>query len=214
MFRFDEHWSKVYPSLVSYKAKIDQQMEPRVPTSEVDWVKEGQNYDLIQKWLEKCNQDGEKIINTRNNILHGAHLVDFFQVFDDTCEEYFSKQEWIGALQGEEQPDAKQVPDWKECIMEDEFTLKENLMYYSMQLEIPEGSKVHVWGDIHGSVHSLLKTCQPLVEGDSWKLKEDNTYFIFLGDYMDRGPYSIVIFPIVGNHLPIFISENRRPFML
>lgn len=56
-------------------------------------------------------------------------------------------------------------------------------------------------GDIHSSLHSLydiINDNRDKFEGDTMKLKPDN-YIIFLGDLIDRGPYSMEILLFVFN---------------
>ncbi len=91
---------------------------------------------------------------------------------------------------------------------------------------IPAGSKVCFMGDIHGSLHSLLRNLKRLqlldFLGDDFKLKEGN-YMVFLGDYVDRGTYGIEVLYLLmclklanwdkvillrGNHELVSINED------
>eukprot|EP00742_Colponemidia_sp_Colp-10_P000623 GILJ01000681.1.p1 GENE.GILJ01000681.1~~GILJ01000681.1.p1 ORF type:complete len:1333 (-),score=203.54 GILJ01000681.1:399-4319(-) len=49
--------------------------------------------------------------------------------------------------------------------------------------------KLHMWGDIHGSIHSLLRTLQQIGVRDDWTLENSRDVLVFLGDYVDRGDY-------------------------
>ena len=80
-----------------------------------------------------------------------------------------------------------------------------------------KNAKIIIIGDFHSSLHSLyeiLKNTRDHFQGDTMKLNE-NSYIFFLGDVVDRGPYSIEllyfifilkiinfdkIFIIAGNH--------------
>lgn len=61
---------------------------------------------------------------------------------------------------------------------------------------LPVESKLTLWGDIHGSVHSLCRTISNFLDS-SWKIVDPCRYLVFLGDYVDRGPYSIEVLFII-----------------
>ncbi len=78
------------------------------------------------------------------------------------------------------------------------FPLKEagkNFIFkpYAQRLIVPPGSTVIFFGDLHGSVHSLVRTLLKLhrdgIISDTFKIQWANTYMVFLGDYVDRGIY-------------------------
>jgi len=48
-----------------------------------------------------------------------------------------------------------------------------------------------MWGDIHGSAHSLCRTVLGFLEEDSWRIKDSYQHLVFLGDFVDRGAYSL-----------------------
>ena len=67
---------------------------------------------------------------------------------------------------------------------------------FTQKVKIPPGSKVIFHGDLHGDIRSLVSTLDWLNENgfmDGFKLKESNTYFVFLGDYVDRGSYGVEV---------------------
>src|SRR3989339_85808 len=85
---------------------------------------------------------------------------------------------------------------------------------------------IYIQGDIHGSLHSLLRNLDRLKDkgllNDAFKVRKD-VYLFFLGDYSDRGRYSIEvlytlarlkenspenIFLIRGNHEDIEMGER------
>jgi hypothetical protein len=65
---------------------------------------------------------------------------------------------------------------------------------FVQKINIPIGSKICFMGDIHGSLHSLLRNIWRLVVldyiDDNFKLRDENSYMVFLGDYGDRGRWS------------------------
>jgi hypothetical protein len=67
--------------------------------------------------------------------------------------------------------------------------------------KINQYSKVCIIGDIHGSVHSLLRNLWRLKAlkyiDSNLKITDNNAYFVFTGDYGDRGLCSIEVFYII-----------------
>lgn len=68
---------------------------------------------------------------------------------------------------------------------------------FVQKLVPPEGSQVAMWGDLHGSVHSLLRSLAKLkTEGyidDMFRIIKPDFYMFFLGDFVDRGKYGIEV---------------------
>lgn len=58
---------------------------------------------------------------------------------------------------------------------------------------IPINSENIAHADIHGEIHPLIKFLQKYFDkgliDDNFKIKDKNTFFIFLGDFTDKGPY-------------------------
>ncbi len=65
---------------------------------------------------------------------------------------------------------------------------------YVQKVIIPAKSTLVLWGDLHGSAHSLIRSLQALTEmnvlDDTLKLKE-GWYCCFLGDLIDRAHYGV-----------------------
>ena len=64
---------------------------------------------------------------------------------------------------------------------------------YAQRLLLPENSRIIFFGDLHGSVHSLMRDLLKLKQmgmlNDQFQLTERATHMVFLGDYTDRGIY-------------------------
>lgn len=92
---------------------------------------------------------------------------------------------------------------------------------------MPVASDVCFVGDLHGSVHSLVRNLWRLVAlgrlGNDFKLVNKNQYIIFNGDFVDRGAYGVEViytllrlklanwdnvFLLRGNHEDIGISTD------
>lgn len=96
-----------------------------------------------------------------------------------------SKFKWI--LQGVKNiNEERQTPEQK----------KEEEMSYILQLKVEDGDRIASCGDIHGSLHALIRFLRMLKKEQVLKndlTLEDKCKVIFLGDYVDRGRYSVEV---------------------
>ncbi len=64
---------------------------------------------------------------------------------------------------------------------------------FAQKVTVEPGSEIALWGDLHGSIHSLLRTLLILKErgylDDNGHICKNNFYMFFLGDFVDRGSY-------------------------
>ena len=67
---------------------------------------------------------------------------------------------------------------------------------FLQKMALPVGARVAVFGDMHGSLHSMLRELKTLrgmaaadgpVLGDNLELRDKNFYIVMCGDYVDRG---------------------------
>lgn len=100
------------------------------------------------------------------------------------------------------------------------YSLKKDIFApYVQKIVIDDTAEIALFGDVHGSVHSILKDLKQLQKlgwfKDSFKITKPNAYIFFLGDEIDRGKwgaevlYTIArlkeanpskVFNIRGNH--------------
>lgn len=68
---------------------------------------------------------------------------------------------------------------------------------FVQKLIVPQNASVYFFGDLHGNVHSLLRTLDHFkknnVLDDRFHILNPDAYFVFLGDYVDRGDYGIEV---------------------
>lgn len=68
---------------------------------------------------------------------------------------------------------------------------------FVQKLIINPQSTVFFFGDLHGNVHSLIRSMDYLrkqqIIDSNFRIIKPNTYLIFLGDYVDRGNYGIEV---------------------
>jgi hypothetical protein len=71
-----------------------------------------------------------------------------------------------------------------------------DVLPFVQRVQVPDGSRVIFLGDLHGSVHSLLRNISHLAKqgyvANNWKLKK-NTQLVVLGDMTDYGCYGIEV---------------------
>jgi hypothetical protein len=71
------------------------------------------------------------------------------------------------------------------------FSVNDRASYVQTRLITPENS-VNIIGDIHGSIHSLIRIFE-----DALRNKTGNTKYVFLGDYADRGLFGAEVFALL-----------------
>lgn len=67
---------------------------------------------------------------------------------------------------------------------------------FAEKLVLPASAKVHLQGDLHGDIHSLLALLEHLNARrslDGFALSDPDLHVIFLGDYTDRGMYGVEV---------------------
>jgi hypothetical protein len=86
---------------------------------------------------------------------------------------------------------------------------------YFQRSFVPSGSTMAVFSDLHGSIHSLLRSLHYLVErgylNDDFTIKDPNFYFVFLGDYVDRGAFSPEVVYILAK---LVVTNSSHVFLL
>lgn len=95
---------------------------------------------------------------------------------------------------------------------------------YAQRLVLPPGADVIIFGDLHGSVHSLMRDLEKLRElgfiDNSFKLVRPQTYLLFLGDYIDRGIYGTEVvytlsrLKIANPHQVVLVRGNHEDYIL
>lgn len=93
----------------------------------------------------------------------------------------------------------KILTNFKKVIMEDKEQAGNKDVFdvdsanvFVVKMELPKGSQLCVFGDLHSSVHTLIRSLLRLVRmgyiNKDWVFKP-NFYIFFLGDIIDRGLY-------------------------
>jgi hypothetical protein len=91
---------------------------------------------------------------------------------------------WVG-----DQPDPKVFFDFEHSWYDSK---KVPFQPFAARLVLPDDAIVLIMGDLHGDVRSLLCTLDELNDRkilDGFRFRESKYYFLFLGDFTDRGAY-------------------------
>lgn len=67
---------------------------------------------------------------------------------------------------------------------------------FAANLVLPKDAVAIVMGDLHGDVHSLLRTLDDLNDRkilDGFRFRESKYHYFFLGDFTDRGAYGVEV---------------------
>ncbi len=97
----------------------------------------------------------------------------------------------------------------------------ENEHLYVQKVVLPEGSDVCFFGDYHGSIHSCIRNLWRLVASGhldtDFRIIKDNFYIVGLGDYVDRGWFSLeVVYTLLllklapGNWDKVFLLKGNH----
>lgn len=77
----------------------------------------------------------------------------------------------------------------------DFFNVKKPCQFtpFAQKIVAQSGDVFYIHGDLHGDIFSLLEEIKELksrgVINDNFRIIQDNVWFVFLGDYVDRGQY-------------------------
>lgn len=90
---------------------------------------------------------------------------------------------------------------------------------YAQRLIVTPKSTIALFGDLHGSAHSLVRDLLKLQKlgfiDTNFKLKKPDFYMLFLGDYIDRGIYAAECFYTIArlklaNPTAVFILRGNH----
>lgn len=160
-----------------------------------------------------------------------------FNIFQDDSYKLFSIENFLKGFKHENEKESTNFLEELKSKYDDSFSewkdkpsFDNNKYVYVKKLKITEeNAKICIIGDIHSSLHSLLSIIFKIkndyfIDSEQMILKPDR-YIVFLGDIIDRGPYSLEllmlifclknynfnnVFIINGNHedYPIFSRDG------
>ena len=99
------------------------------------------------------------------------------------------------------------------------FVIPPQMISFSHRFHAPAGKRIYAIGDIHGRA-DLLKKIQTMIIQDSVSGRQAENVAIYMGDYIDRGPfvrdaldhvlkglpYDFRIFWLLGNHEQVLLD--------
>ena len=85
------------------------------------------------------------------------------------------------------------------------------------QPRLPEGVRIYAFGDIHGRA-DLLSDMFAVIDADLGRNPVERPIEVFLGDYIDRGPYSSQTLDLLiergRSHETVFLKGNHEAYFL
>lgn len=148
--------------------------------------------------LDQYSQFHPEHVESENDNWGNPFFVNFYK--EHFCEPFFVRA-WksIKRLFGFAVPvdwNANQFASLLKKVSEQRVKLGYNYRD-TKQIKLKEGDRCFVWGDLHGSYHSLVRDLFEVKRmgaiGEDLTITEDNVYFVFLGDVIDRSPYSLEV---------------------
>ena len=149
------------------------------------------NFKTLQGWVDHCftalPENPVKGMHSPSGVTL-AEIDELFGTFRGLLGAQLSDtSRWVGGVQ---------VPSTLLTSIEKGNLGKDVQSPYVRKIEVPAGSILCVMGDLHGSVHALLRNllrlyAQGFISND-WKLISHDgaqRYFIFTGDFVDYGAY-------------------------
>lgn len=95
------------------------------------------------------------------------------------------------------------IPSGYNIIKPEEFSVE------FKPIDLNKYKKIHVFGDIHGCFSTLMKYFVSEHTGNTSEFLKDDEFYIFLGDYLDRGLENAEMFKFISG-----ISENKNVLLL
>jgi len=175
---------------------------------------EGQSFPTFYEWQRACDllpRFNRHTENTCQTPLQPQLFIRQVDTFLMTMRHQIEKNNWIEGR--------------KPAYLADTFQA------YAEKVVVPTDAVVAIHGDLHGDVHSVnrfIATCAQrgfLDEQNPFKIKKNNFYMLFLGDYVDRGWYGTEVlytilrlknenpdnvFMVRGNHEDVELNSGGR----
>ena len=138
------------------------------------------------------------------NVMSEAQFIKLIQECTQSLAQQIAKGSWIIPQNFQQQ--------YEQFIR---HTLKLPALY-AKKLLIPADTKCAIWGDIHGSIFSLLRMLNELKQqdylNDDFTLtQKDNIHLIFLGDHTDRGNNSC---EVLYTLLKLYMANPERVILI
>lgn len=140
-------------------------------------------FPTLVEWTARCLSQNEMLSGSTWHLKPILPAKEFTTILSTFLKKFKEK----GILDQLEIPDNQAQPD-----------LEDFPYPYVTTIDADNDTVICFTGDLHGSVHSLLRNLWRLVAlgylGKNFKLLKKNCYLIFLGDYTDRGRYGSEVF--------------------
>lgn len=86
---------------------------------------------------------------------------------------------------------------------------------YIQKIIVPAGAQIAIFGDLHGSAHSLARSLDYCINNDllnnDFTIKDPEFYLVFLGDFIDRGMFGPEVIHQLGQ---LKVANPNRVFLI
>jgi len=173
-----------HPTLSNFADAVVRSLYEFVNPSMVAGIDAALAAHLFQEQCERHRQQKRWV----SPVLLADHLVTYL----DRCYQELKQSSWLGnrAL-----PWAALLGRKEKGYLDLAPGAARAKTYFIEKLLLPQGARVFVMGDLHGSIHSLMSNLADLqakgILDDEWKLQDQQTHMLFLGDFTGVGHYGV-----------------------
>jgi hypothetical protein len=147
-------------------------------------------HEMLDKWINRCFSVCPEFGSQTGNFNHKGLEKE---TFENSLNAYAKSMQQDKEMGDKSLWLDKKLPEKSFFHLQKRHN--EHVHPYVMKKEIPTDSEIIFIGDVHGSLHALMRTLSRLVVlgylDNNFRLIRTNTYIVFLGDYVDRGSYGV-----------------------
>lgn len=174
-----------FPTVTSWIQACKKMPKNRDKQIKVNFSLHSPFFQTIENFLNKIIDPVKGIQARQESFKEFSYILDLWKKIIATGP-LSQENLWSISNTGKKIPD-KAFYDIKKLSQSDEF------QPYVQKLVAKSDDQFYVHGDLHGDMHSLIAELEYLLQqgiiDDNFRIISNNIWFVFLGDYVDRGKY-------------------------